>query len=84
MERLIQVILRSKSTLEEDDLLASKDLYGDGILDSVDILVVIDELCAEYGFEIGATAFSREDFMSVEAVYAMVKRLGGAEADERL
>jgi acyl carrier protein len=77
MEQLIKVILQSKSTLDEGELLRSQDLYGKGLLDSFDILVIIEELCVEYGFEISASDFSREDFMSVETIYEMVKRFGG-------
>jgi acyl carrier protein len=73
---MIKVILQSKPMLDESELIASKDLYGDGLLDSLDILVVIDEICAEYGLEIGASDFTRADFMSVGTVYAMVKRFG--------
>jgi acyl carrier protein len=80
MERLIEVILQSKSTIDGTELIASRDLYGDGILDSLDILVVIDEICAEYGFKIGAGDFTRADFMSVETIYEMVERLGGGGA----
>jgi acyl carrier protein len=80
MERLIEVILQSKSTLDKSELVASGDLYGDGILDSLDILAVIDEICAEYGFKIGAGDFTRADFMSVETICEMVKRLGGGPA----
>lgn len=80
MERMIKVILQSKPMLDESELIASKDLYGDGLLDSLDILVVIDEICAEYGFKIGAGDFTRADFMSVETICEMVKRLGGGPA----
>lgn len=77
MERLIQVILASKPTLDADTLLHSKDLYGEGVIDSFDILVLIDELAAEYRLDIGAADFSREDFMCVESIGEMVKRFGG-------
>ena len=77
MERLIKIILGCKSTLGEGDLRTSRDLYGDGLIDSLDIIIIIDELRAEYGIEIKLPDISRADFMNVQAIYELVNRFGG-------
>lgn len=74
MERLIEVILSSKTTLDREQVSNSKDLYGEGIIDSLDVLIIIDEICAEYEIEIGAADFERSDFKTAESILALVNR----------
>jgi acyl carrier protein len=57
--------------------LGARDLYGEGILDSLDIIIVVSELNAAYGIAIGAASFTREDFMTVADIMALVERHGG-------
>ncbi len=78
MEKLIEVIKLAKPEADIDDMLSSKDLYGYGLIDSLDILVLVDEINAAYGIEIGGADLRREDFRTLDNIYAMVKRCGGA------
>lgn len=79
MERLIKTILMSKSTLSEEEVRSSKDLYGDGLLDSMDIFVLIDEISAEYNLKLSAADFTRKDFKSVDSLCEFLKRVTPAE-----
>jgi acyl carrier protein len=74
MEKLLTILTGSKPGVDAETFSKSQDLYGEGIIDSFDILIIIDELCAEYGIEIGAADFEREDFRSVTTIYALVQR----------
>jgi acyl carrier protein len=76
-ERLLNVLTAAKPVIDAETFLNSEDLYGEGILDSLDILIAIDELCAEYGAKIDFADFSREDFKTVAAIYELVRRCGG-------
>ncbi|MDR1688170.1 MAG: acyl carrier protein [Clostridiales bacterium] len=73
MERLVKTILLSKSTLNEKDVCSSNDLYGDGLLDSMDIFVLIDEISAEYNIELNPIDLTRKDFKNVESLFKMIQ-----------
>jgi acyl carrier protein len=77
MEKLIEVLKLAKPETEIADFLNARDLYGQGIIDSYDILVMLDEINAAYGIEICGADLRREDFMTVESLHALVKRCGG-------
>jgi acyl carrier protein len=78
MEKLIEALKSAKPETDIEDILAAKDLYGQGIIDSLDILVILDEINAAFGIEIGGSDVRREDFMTVESLYRLVQRHGGA------
>lgn len=77
MEKLIEVLKISKPETDSEDFLAAKDLYGQGVIDSLDILVILDEICAAFNISLTAADLRREDFKTVESLYEMVKRHGG-------
>ena len=77
MDKLIEVLALSKPETDIDDFLSATDLYGQGVIDSLDILIIIDEINAAFDIDIGAADLSREDFMTVESIYAMIKQNGG-------
>jgi acyl carrier protein len=77
MERLLSVLTAAKPVIDAETFLQSEDLHGEGVLDSLDILIVIDELCAEYEVKIDLTDFSRADFKTAANIYELVKRCGG-------
>jgi acyl carrier protein len=78
MEKLIATLQSAKPETDIEDILAAKDLYGQGLVDSLDILVILDELNAAFGIEIGGSEVRREDFMTVESLCRLVQRCGGA------
>jgi acyl carrier protein len=76
MDKLLKALLAAKPVVDTDTLLQSQDLYGDGILDSFDILTIIDELRAV--FEIDISGIRRDDFVTVESIRELVRRCGGS------
>ncbi len=78
MERLIETLKQAKPETDIEDILAAKDLYGQGIVDSLDILVILDEINAAFSIAISGATVRREDFMTVESLYRLIQRHGGA------
>ena len=77
MEKLIELLAQTKPETEIEDVLNATNLYGQGVIDSLDIIVIIDEINAAFNIEIGAADISRDDFMTVESLYALILRKGG-------
>lgn len=78
MDELLKVLSLAKPTLDIEILKNAHDLYGQGYIDSYDILIIIDELNAAFGIEITGNGFSRADFRTVNSLFELVKRFGGA------
>jgi acyl carrier protein len=72
MEKLIELL---KSVRDDIDFEECITLVDDGILDSFDIIEIINVIDEEYGIEIPATQIVPENFNSVEAILNMIKRL---------
>ena len=74
MDKLLQI-------LEENcpgvDVLESDRLIDDGILTSLDIVVLVGELNDAFGVAITADHLTPENFNSVQAMYDLIRRLGG-------
>ena len=77
MDKLIDVIMLAKPETDIRDFLNAADLYGEGVIDSLDIMVILDEICAAFCIEITGADIRREDFMTVESIFALIKRKGG-------
>ncbi len=77
MEKLLAVLKLAKPEVDATDFLNARDLYGQGIIDSLDIVVIVDEINAAFGLDIGAADIRREDFTTVEKLFALIKRCGG-------
>ncbi len=74
MDKLLEALRLAKPTVDIETLKASADLYGQGVIDSFDILVIIDEINAAFGTNITGAGFSRKEFRTVDSIYEMVKR----------
>lgn len=61
------------------DFRTEKNLIDDGILESLDIVVIVDELMCHYEVEITVEDLLPENFNSVEAMYALVQKLQNEE-----
>ena len=61
------------------DFRTEKNLIDDGILESLDIVVIVDELMCHYEVEITVENLLPENFNSVEAMYALVQKLQNEE-----
>ena len=77
MDRLIKIFKEVKSETDIETILSATDLYGQGIIDSLNIVVLTDEICAEFGVEITGASISRKDFLTVQSIYDMIVRHGG-------
>lgn len=74
METLLRI-------LEENcpgvDVLGSDRLIDDEILTSLDVVVLVGELNDAFGISITVDDLVPENFNSVQAMYALICRLGG-------
>jgi acyl carrier protein len=77
MEKLIEIFKEIKTETDIETILAATDLYGQGVIDSLDIVVLADEICAAFDIAITGADISRKDFMTVKSIYEMIKRHGG-------
>jgi acyl carrier protein len=76
MEKLIEIFKEVKSETDIDTILSATDLYGQGVIDSLDIIVLADEICAAFDIEITSASMSRKDFLTVKSIYDMIERHG--------
>ena len=72
MRDLVDVL---KEINNEVDFRNESDLVGSGIFSSIDILNVINALEDEFDIDIPPTEIVIENFRSLEAIEALVKRL---------
>lgn len=71
-ERVCKVLMQVKNEVKSH--LADTSLISDGILDSLDIMNLIMELEGEFDIEIDPEDVLSENFESVEAIIALVKK----------
>ncbi|MDR1559956.1 MAG: acyl carrier protein [Clostridiales bacterium] len=76
MARVIDVLQSVKPAVNFNDKNV-KDLYGQGLLDSVDVILIVSELEDVFGIEIGRLGFTREDFNNLTSIENLVKRHDG-------
>lgn len=72
MEELYEVL---ESLHLDANFRNEKHLIDDGILESLDIVIVVDELMCHYDITITVEDLIPENFNSAEAIYALVQRL---------
>lgn len=60
----------------EFDFSQSSDFFGEGVLDSFDLLTLVSELDRAYGISIDGLDIVPENFASVEKIEALVARHG--------
>ena len=54
-----------------------EDLAEDGILDSMDIMLILDGLEQHYGIQFNPMDIVPENFNSLEAIYELVQKVKG-------
>ncbi len=74
MEELIKIL---EDVRDDIDFRAADDLIDSKILTSFDIIQLISTLDDEYDISIPASEIIPENFNNAEAIYALVKKLGG-------
>ena len=72
MEELLNILTENCPGI---DFEGQKHLIDDGILDSLNIVMLVGELNEAFDISIGAEDLMPENFNSVEAIYALVQRL---------
>ena len=61
------------------DFRNEEHLIDDGLLESLDIVMLVDELMCHYDIEISVEDLVPENFNSAEAIFALVERLKDEE-----
>lgn len=72
MEELISLL---KEVRDDVDFAECKTLIDDGVLDSFDIIQIVNAIGEEFDVEIPATEIIPENFNSVDALLKMIERL---------
>ena len=72
MEKLIKILQEVKPGV---DFTTSKAIVDEGLLVSMDIVRLINKLSDEYDIELEVTDLVPENFNSLDAMMAMIKRL---------
>jgi acyl carrier protein len=60
----------------ECDFPSSDDFIADGLLDSFDLITLVASLDRKYGISIPGTDIIPENFQNLDAIAALLKRLG--------
>lgn len=71
MERLFKIL---QSIRGDVDFKNEKKLVDDDLIDSIDILQIISEICDEYDIDIPKREMIPENFNSIESIYELVCR----------
>lgn len=75
MEELLQLLHEVRPDV---DFTANKALIDGGVLDSLNIMEIVGELCDRFDIEISPVDIAPQNFNSAEAMWAMVERLRNA------
>ena len=76
MERLYEIL---EECCPDVDFRTEKALIDDGIIESLDIVMIVNEIAEEYDIRIGVENLLPENFNSAEAMMALIQRLQGVE-----
>ena len=72
MDKLLEVLEEIRPDV---DFKNNKKLIDDGVLDSLNILEIVAELCDTFDIEISPADIIPSNFNSAEAMLAMIERL---------
>ena len=72
MDKLLQILSENCSDI---DFLIETSLIDDGILTSLDIVMLVGEINDAFDVSITAEDLVPENFNSAEAIFALIKRL---------
>lgn len=72
-----QILAMLNELRPEFDFLDSEDFVMDGLLDSFDIISLVSMLEEEYAIKIDGMEIVPENFSSIAAINALVKKSGG-------
>ncbi len=72
MDKLYQIL---HDCCPDIDFEHETKLVDDGILESLDIVMIVSELSEQYDIEIDVDDLVPENFNSAQAIYALIQRL---------
>ncbi len=72
MEQLLRILQEMKPGV---DFAGEDNLVDDGILDSLEIMTLVVELCDEFDVEISPLDIVPENFHSAQSMYQLIERL---------
>ena len=76
METLLEILDDIRPDL---DYSAEKNLMGDKLLTSFDVLAIVSEISETFGIRLSAAEIKPENFDSAEAMWAMITRIKGTK-----
>ncbi len=76
MNKLLEIL---RDCCPDVDFENETALVDNNILESLDIVTIVVELNETYDIDIGVDDVIPENFNDVEAIYSLVKRMGGTD-----
>ena len=76
MDRLYEIL---EECCPDVDFRTEKNLIDDGRIESLDIVMIVNEIAEEYDIRIGVENLLPENFNSAEAMMALIEKLQGVE-----
>lgn len=73
MDKLIEIL---RSVCPDVDFETETDLVGSGILTSLDIVMIVSELMAQYDVKLDVDDLVPENFMNAGTIHALIERAG--------
>ena len=73
MSRVLELL---QQTRPEEDFTRSNDFVKDGLLDSFDLVTLVSDLDKAYGISISGLDIVPENFVSVDAIEALLRKSG--------
>ena len=77
MEKVLEIL---QDIHPDVDFTQESALIDDGILDSLDIVTLVSELCEAFDVVIPAQMLVPDHFNSAQAIWQMIQEIGGGEA----
>lgn len=75
MEKLMRILVECCPGV---DFAGCERLVDDGVITSLNIVMIVGEINEEFGVSITVTDLIPENFNSAGAIYGLIRRLGGA------
>ena len=74
MDKLLEILTENCPGVEFEN---EKKLIDDGLIDSLDLVMLVGEINDAFGVSITAENLEPENFNSAEAIYALIEQLRG-------
>ena len=72
MEKLLAIL---EDVRPDVDFKSEKQLIDDGILDSLDVITIVDEINDEFEIDIMPKYLTTDNFNSVKSIWALIQQL---------